>query len=173
MMIVGCSFGRWGRSLSEHSGILRTLALLQFLRIGRLFPAASGLSNNPTSSLHGSFVGCLGPNHLQVISSQRCEADCGLVPRLHAGNAEVKKTQALPLRRGFCLGCHYWSLQLPQQPLSHLSALLTSLPSSIHSPFSARGISEMQFWFSIFRGLHSALKMSTRILGRMYKALCN
>lgn len=140
MIIVGCPFGKWERSLSEHSGILRTLAFFQFLRIGRLFPAASGLSNNPTSFLHRPFVGCLGPNHLQVISCQRCEADCGLVPRLHAGNAEVKKTQALPSRRGPCLGCHYyWFLQLPQQRPSHLSALLTSSSNSIHCLYSARG----------------------------------
>ena len=53
IMIVCCSFGRWGRSLSEHSRVLRTLALLQFLRPGvALFPVACGLSNNPTSSLH-------------------------------------------------------------------------------------------------------------------------
>lgn len=32
-----CSFWRGGRSLSEHSGVLRTLAVLQFRRTGALF----------------------------------------------------------------------------------------------------------------------------------------
>lgn len=96
LMIVGCSFGRWGKSRTFWS--LKNFGSASVSEdLETLFPVASGLSNKPSfKGSQGPFEGCLGLDHLQVISSQRHEADCGPVPGLHVGGAEVKEAQTLP-----------------------------------------------------------------------------
>lgn len=150
MMIVCWSFWRWGRSLSEHSGVLRTLAVLQFQRTGELFsllrvvfPTIQPvLFIGTTCRMFGSrtFGGHFKPKVWSWLWTTSWAA-CGGC-RDEKGSGPPTPERALSRL----------SMAISTACLVPLSALLNPSPSSTHCPQAARSISDMQVQFSIFRG---------------------
>lgn len=117
LMIVCCSFGRWGRSLSEHSRVLQTLALLQFLRnVGRRGGGFCMWSLQFSSQ--GPLVGCLSLIEHRIIwrSFQAKDERLSQFQACTTGGTEMKRAQALPPRRGPCSSCGNQVPWLSQQP---------------------------------------------------------
>ena len=158
LMIVGCSFGRWGKSRTfwslENFGSPSVSEDLE-----TLFPVASGLSNKPTSSLHR--------DHLKDVwvliicrSFQAKDMRLTVDPFLGCMLGVQRWRRLRPCR-------HYQSLGSLNNLLSHPSACTPDLLTQFNPPSTG---SERNLWnanlVQPLQRLHSALKMSTRILSR-------
>lgn len=147
MVTVGCSFGKWRRSLSEHSGFLRILALLQFLRTGEFFPAACSLTIQlvffieTICRIFGSWS--FGGHFKPQMWANSWAACWGC--RDEEGSGPDTKERALS-RLSLSVPWLSHSLSCPSVCTPELSS------SSIYCPQRARGISEIQIQFSVFRG---------------------